>query len=933
MFKRIIFFTAVFAFISLSAYPENLKGRKQEIADSLYEVFIAGGDHLGYSLEILDYLYLRYSITPAKRADYRSEDYRYRERGDNGVDFYSLLSGGLAIRESLQLNTINPSIQGGGKIDIRTLIPPQVKSHPFSDMLKGREYRVFPLDRCIPADFYSVHFSDTTKALQFFDYVTEVGGSLHSRYTMSPVDFNVKEKIMTQLALKENKDARAFYSSVIDEMAITGSDPFVIEGADVTLVMKIKSPIVFNTTIAMYRSEFKKTFDAEVRKVNVSGIEGEYMTADYRRINSVIVRLPDDIVVISNSIRAVETVVATFQKKHQSLAESPDYMYMRSIYTSDRGTEDGFIYLSDSFIRHLVSPELRIKEARRMAAAAVLAKFERYIIYSYQLNGRLPVNSDEVLAAMELRPLTDDSLKLLSAIKAHRHHEDAVEFEGEYTANWDVFVKALRSLDQGNAGGSSKKRSKVPANEEAANRYVRDLKNFYKGVTGITPAKPSDVISLLRLYSDRNMNIALMFKKSGVVTGGFSAYDEVYGRMGLMVPNIELEAGKVSESEAENYRRFADEYTDYWKNFFDPVGVRFRFTDNGITVDTCILPLIENSIYNSLKALFGGSPVTLHPDYTVKGDILSASFKFNIENFFKENGIFGEYMSGSDGLKAAGSIFGDELQIHMGDVSPMIDIEGSEFTREVLRGGWSNREMLAGFLIWSFFHPMRVAVPVKKPAEAMNFIDSVSGTGHSRYGQNINVTKYAIDYNRTRIDVMKVNYFGIATSRFFYCIKDGMLHFATTEKYIKDVIDSGKFSGAGVDRNIAAVFRPADMVLEKNSYTSGIIESALEAGKKNNGTIKLLDTLFPDAKSEELPKLAYRNFGFMPVCPFGGTYSVNDKGEVINSVYGSSYSPVIKGVGGSTGTSAALKRFFSTKEVRLEFEFTPEGIKTTVKTE
>ena len=84
---------------------------------------------------------------------------------------------------------------------------------------------------------------------------------------------------------------------------------------------------------------------------------------------------------------------------------------------------------------------------------------------------------------------------------------------------------------------------------------------------------------------------------------------------------------------------------------------------------------------------------------------------------------------------------------------------------------------------------------------------------------------------------------------------------------------------------------------------------------------------------DEIQELAYKNFGFRPVCPFGGSYSVNEKGEVINSVYGSSYSPVIKGLEDNSGTSAALKRFFSTKEVRLEFEFTPEGIKTTVKTE
>ncbi len=934
MIRKLLTFSAasVLIFISSGLSAENSSVKKQEIADSLFKIYLMGGDHLGYSTEVLDFLKKKYNIFPEKDEGYSS--YNQRESDDKGVDYYSLLSGGLAIRESLQLNTIKAGIESAGSVNIKTLVAPKVNSHPYAEMMKGREYKMFAMDICIPAEFYSVHFSNTTKALDFFDYLNDVGGSLHNRYTMTPVDFNIKEKIMTQLALKENKEARLFYSSVIEEMSITGSDPFVIEGTDVTLVMKIRSPVIFNATVGMYRSEFKKKFNAEVRTVNISGVEGEYITADYRRVNSVLVKLPDNIVIISNSVKGAERVVETYQKKRPALADAPDYKYMRSIYKGNPDSEDGFVYLSEAFIRHLVSPELRIKEARRMAGAVKLAALERFIIYSYQLNGKMPANTGEVLSTMEMKPLPDRDYKILESITAYRLHQSASEFYADEMKSWDSFNKALQYYDNDYRVESKKIKDSAKEKKLVEERihYLDLLKKFYLNIKGTSPKNPAEVFTLLKFYTDARMNYNLLFKDLNVVGGSFSAVHSTFGRMGYMTPNCEIETGSVTNGEAESYRKFAEEYTSYWKEYFDPIGVRFKLEDGGISVDTCILPLIDNSIYTTLKEIFGGKPVELHPGDSIKGDILSAAFKVNMSKLTGEMDLFrnfGGYDSENRGQNHFSEIFGDEIQIHMGDVTPMIDIDGSTFIREFMRGGASSREITLGFIAWSFFHPMRIAIPVKKPDAALKVIDSIAGYGRSN---SITFSKYSMNYSNVKVDVMKINYFGIATSRIFYCIKDSMLHVATTEKYIRDLIDSGKSPEMSVKKNIAAVFRPSEMVLEKNSYSSGIIESALDASRKNNGTIKLLSGIFTGAKSEELPDLAYKNFGFKPVCPMGGFYSIDKNGNVVNSVYGNSYDPVVSGLDGDSGTSAVLKRFFSTKEIRLEFEFTPEGIKTLVKT-
>jgi len=73
-----------------------------------------------------------------------------------------------------------------------------------------------------------------------------------------------------------------------------------------------------------------------------------------------------------------------------------------------------------------------------------------------------------------------------------------------------------------------------------------------------------------------------------------------------------------------------------------------------------------------------------------------------------------------------------------------------------------------------------------------------------------------------------------------------------------------------------------------------------------------------------------QHFGFKPVCPMGGKYSIDkETGEISNSIFGSQFNPHInyKKINGDI-----LKRYFSTEEIKVELEFTEEGIKTKIRT-
>jgi hypothetical protein len=59
---------------------------------------------------------------------------------------------------------------------------------------------------------------------------------------------------------------------------------------------------------------------------------------------------------------------------------------------------------------------------------------------------------------------------------------------------------------------------------------------------------------------------------------------------------------EVTAAEAAAYNRYLENYTQFWRQFFDPIALRFGTAPDGRqTVSTFILPLVENSTYNALR--------------------------------------------------------------------------------------------------------------------------------------------------------------------------------------------------------------------------------------------------------------------------------------------------------------------------------------------
>ncbi|HEV8002937.1 MAG TPA: DUF1559 domain-containing protein [Planctomycetaceae bacterium] len=324
-----------------------------------------------------------------------------------GVDLFSLFSGSSAVQESLQLDTMrggttpeqparrrrmprtNRNTKGGvppvaepaepepaappKSVRVSSLAGPTIQSHPWVKMLKGRNPQISPLAKSVPADFYFVDFHSLTKLIDAIETSDLWGQHLFSQTWQEARTQLFAWRIHQQLAVEISPVMRPFYDGVVSEVAVTGSDLYAREGSDVTLLFRFRQPELFHARMDSFLS------NAEKSNTNARRTEGEYQGVRYIEVSTpdrsvhVFSAYPEPTLhVRSNSRMALNRVIDAIRGKDPAgqavtrLGDTPEFAYIRTLMPEGAPEEDGFVYLSDPFIRSLVGPQLKLTERRRM---------------------------------------------------------------------------------------------------------------------------------------------------------------------------------------------------------------------------------------------------------------------------------------------------------------------------------------------------------------------------------------------------------------------------------------------------------------------------------------------------------------------------------------------------------------------------------------
>jgi hypothetical protein len=107
-------------------------------------------------------------------------------------------------------------------------------------------------------------------------------------------------------------------------------------------------------------------------------------------------------------------------------------------------------------------------------------------------------------------------------------------------------------------------------------------------------------------------------------------HSRLYGTLAQLTPISELSIETISTGERDAYRAYVENYSRFWRTFFDPIGIRISVS-NPLRIETLILPLVQNSIYQNIQQVIGGKPVTMELPQLMPKPITTLSFNLSTQ--------------------------------------------------------------------------------------------------------------------------------------------------------------------------------------------------------------------------------------------------------------------------------------------------------------
>lgn len=289
---------------------------------------------------------------------------------------------------------------GSATIPISELEGPALKEHPWAEMTAALPNPTGgtpePLAEVAPADFWYVRFDDIRVFLEVLDeadtWVTPMAHVMEERGEVR----GLAKRYQAQLGLRRTGLAKTLGHTVVERVAIVGSDPYLREGSDVTFMFALNNQSVFDAELERHMSAYQ----AEVPGVADSTIVHGPHTITVHRDPAGVVRqhraLVGKVAIVSNSEGAIRAVLDSVDGKRPRLADELDLKYMLA---RDPGEHQGFAFLSDRFIAKVVGAEQKVQASRRQRALAdLLTPGYSALLYGW-LEGKAPADTEALIAS------------------------------------------------------------------------------------------------------------------------------------------------------------------------------------------------------------------------------------------------------------------------------------------------------------------------------------------------------------------------------------------------------------------------------------------------------------------------------------------------------------------------------------------------------
>jgi hypothetical protein len=433
-----------------------------------------------------DKLKQRIPVPKAKpNAHNRDNRYAYQEPGNELTQLIGTTTGRSSVQEALESSrALYLDLSSAPRKEpIGKLAGPRLTRHPWATMLAQLKQKPTdePLAKATPADFYFLRVRDFSSFLDLSEVADSWGTPALDVLDGHIQDRGLRERYQTELALESGELSREFGPSVIAELALVGSDPYLVEGSDLTLIFRVKSGLLFDAALLKSLSSFSATHPgSDTQKFTHEGVDvAVTRSADgqIRRHRASV----DGLELVSNSAGAIRRVISAIHGKAPRLSDEPDFSYMLARDADQNTPLLGFA--GDRFVESVIGPQQKIKEAERAFALAELSRpGYAALLYGF-LMGHSPATAQDLvhenlLSAADLKPgavaagwqpgaiaqssrgstldvlplIDTPPLVMVTSVERAGYESFAREYEDEWAEYIDPFaVRATRTLGQNGA--------------------------------------------------------------------------------------------------------------------------------------------------------------------------------------------------------------------------------------------------------------------------------------------------------------------------------------------------------------------------------------------------------------------------------------------------------------------------------------------------
>ena len=219
-------------------------------------------------------------------------------------------------------------------------------------------------------------------------------------------------------------------------------------------------------------------------------------------------------------------------------------------------------------------------------------------------------------------------------------------------------------------------------------------------------------------------------KKDYSINSDLVVRSSKYGTLAGMNTVLNTPIAHVTKSEAEAYRSYVNNYSRFWRQFFDPIAIRFDDTeDGGLEVTTFILPLIDSSIYRSMKQFVASREdgTNLQVPQFSPDPVVTLSLNLTDQAWTNiTKSLLKKFMQFAPASSAMIDDFGPGIHFAVHDADPVIalgsgDIMGA-FGANVITRGRNSEMMFIPIALSVLTRPCTFAIETRNPQRTIRYL-------------------------------------------------------------------------------------------------------------------------------------------------------------------------------------------------------------------